>query len=173
MKNLMRLLPWAQRQHAGATVTAPAETAAPSIPDVPESQVTGAPEVHVPEAQAPKVPVLEGQTVAVEPHPHSRRDPRIDASVAQDVLDVGDLLENYEIRLRLAEALAALPDIEVLAPERGEPFDRSCHRWEVTEPTADPGALETIAYVISAGLADRHGRVLRTARVAVFDMKEN
>lgn len=107
------------------------------------------------------------------PAPGAGRDPRIDAAVAADVLDVGDLLENLEIRLRLAEALAALPDIEVLAPDRGQPYDRRRHRWVETTPTDDPAAVETIAHVISAGLADRQGRVLRAARVAVFNVKED
>jgi hypothetical protein len=171
MKKLKRFLRWPCRRSADtlASVAAPV----PPVPGVPSSLSAGSPEVQAPEVPGPAAQATTIQAPEVqESAPGSPRDPRIDATVAQDVLDVGDLLDNYEFRLQLAEALAALPDIEVLAPERGQPFDRSRHRWQVTERTADPGAVETIAYTISAGLADRRGRVLRIARVAVFDVQK-
>jgi hypothetical protein len=164
--DLRRFSPWRKRsprQEPTQTGTEGPDAAGTPVPPpaqpVPDSPDGG--EAGRTEAGPAEVPI------------EAPRDPQIDAKVALDILDVGDLLESYDIRIRLAEALAALPGIHIVAPRRGEPFDRSRHRWETTEPAADAGAVETVAYMISAGLTDPDGLVLRAARVAVYDMRED
>jgi len=154
----MRLFRWRKK------TPDPTPVAPPPVAEAPVAKAPAPPPVTEPEP--------DPLTVRAEPHPDRGRDPGIDAAVALNILDVGDLLENADIRLRLAEALAELPDVEVLTPQPGDPFDRSRHRWESTEPTTDPTAVETVAYLISAGLTDGDGLLLRPARVAVYDTEE-
>jgi hypothetical protein len=97
----------------------------------------------------------------------------VEVRVALGVLDIGDLLESYDIRLLLAEAVGALPGVDVLVPRTGEPYDRTRHRWEITEPAPDDRVVATVAYLISAGLANGDGLVLRPARVAVYDTEKD
>lgn len=139
-----------------------------------ETLTSPPPAEPAPRPEPPSFP----ETAALSESPARQEDPAgappvpANTRIALDVLDVGDLVESYDIRMCLAEALAPLPEVEIVIPRQGEPFDRSRHRWETTEPTSDATAVKTIAYMISAGLADRNGVLLRPARVAVYNKKE-
>lgn len=139
-------LPWRRK----------AKTVASSPPADPPSASQQDPALKEPPAETASAPPVHANT-----------------KIALDVLEVGDLVESHDIRMCLAEALAPLPEVEIVIPRRGESFDRSRHRWEKTEPTNDATAVKTIAYMISAGLADQNGLLLRPARVAVYNSRED
>jgi hypothetical protein len=159
--DLKMFISWLRRGkggHAANEGDRPTAVTASSTPDLLDYESSGE---HSPET---------GPAVI---HPRLDRDQRIDVKVASGILDIGDLVESYDIRMQLAEALTALPGIEVLIPGPGEPFDRQRHRWEITEPVANAQVVGTVAYMISAGLAGHDGLLLRPARVAVYDTRED
>lgn len=148
----------------------PPDAATPEPPPVPaEAPAGGDLEAAPPEPAAAAEPASEAEPVPAPPV----RPPGTDAEVAADILAVLDLLTSPELRRRLTEAAGKLPDAEVIAPEPGTAFDAERHQWEVSHPPPeDGGRPETIAEVISPGLADHTGHVLRYARVAVYQHKD-
>ncbi|MFJ6728584.1 nucleotide exchange factor GrpE [Streptomyces sp. NPDC091281] len=124
----------------------------------------------VPRPPDPRVPVLSPTAPEVsEPGgaAHGTRDPDIDAAVAEAVLDVADRIRSAHLRRGLAQALTRLPDVTVIAPPAGTPFDPDRHEAVDTVPTDRPELADTVAENLMAGLADRTGRIVRPARVTV------
>lgn len=102
----------------------------------------------------------------------TERPPGLDAKVAQAVLEVADRLTSPDLRRRLAEAVSPLPGATVIVPEPGTRFDPDVHEWVSSRPPPREDLRETVAETLHAGLADRTGRLLRPARVIVYDVPE-
>lgn len=100
------------------------------------------------------------------------RPPGLDAKVAQAVLEVADRLTSPDLRRRLAEAVGPLPGATVIVPGPGARFDPDVHEWVSSRPPPREDLRETVAETLHAGLADRTGRLLRPARVIVYDVPE-
>lgn len=100
------------------------------------------------------------------------RPPGLDAEVAQAVLEVADRLTSPDLRRRLAEAVGPLPGATVIVPGPGARFDPDVHEWVSSRPPPREDLRETVAETLHAGLADRTGRLLRPARVIVYDVPE-
>lgn len=136
-------------------------------PPVTEPAVTEPP---VPESPGPPPPAAEEpapEPPATEPPPAPVRPPGIDQEVAEKVLKIADRISSPELRRRLGEALSALPDVRVIMPPAGTRFDPDLHVWVSDVPAERPELAETVAETLTAGLADREGRVIRPARVTV------
>lgn len=102
----------------------------------------------------------------------TERPPGLDAEVAQAVLEVADRLTSPDLRRRLAEAVGPLPGATVIVPGPGARFDPDVHEWVSSRPPPREDLRETVAETLHAGLADRTGRLLRPARVIVYDVPE-
>ncbi len=102
----------------------------------------------------------------------TERPPGLDAKVAQAVLEVADRLTSPDLRRRLAEAVSPLPGATVIVPEPGTRFDPDVHEWVSSRPPPREDLRETVAETLHAGLAERTGRLLRPARVIVYDVPE-
>jgi hypothetical protein len=107
------------------------------------------------------------------PSGYAARDPDVDLAVASAVLTVASRLTSAELRRRLTEAVSLLPDVTVVFPAAGEPFDAALHTWKASAPASATGAVETIAETRSAGLLDHRGGVRRRADVVVYDTTED
>lgn len=102
----------------------------------------------------------------------TERPPGLDAKVAQAVLEVADRLTSPDLRRRLAEAVGPLPGATVIVPGPGARFDPDVHEWVSSRPPPREDLRETVAETLHAGLAERTGRLLRPARVIVYDVPE-
>lgn len=100
------------------------------------------------------------------------RPPGLDTEVARAVLEVADRLTSPDLRRRLAEAVGPLPGATVIVPEPGTRFDPDVHEWVSSRPPPREDLRETVAETLHAGLAERTGRLLRPARVIVYDVPE-
>src|SRR5690606_22839357 len=100
------------------------------------------------------------------------RPPGLDTEVARAVLEVADRLTSPDLRRRLAEAVGPLPGATVIVPGPGARFDPDVHEWVSSRPPPREDLRETVAETLHAGLADRTGRLLRPARVIVYDVPE-
>lgn len=107
------------------------------------------------------------------PSEGTARDPGVDLAVASAVLTVASRLTSAELRRRLTEAVSLLPDITVIFPAAGEPFDPDLHTCKASAPASAAGTAETIAETWSAGLLDHRGTVRRRADVVVYDTTED
>ena len=88
------------------------------------------------------------------------------------MLEVADRLTSPDLRRRLAEAVGPLPGATVIVPGPGTRFDPDVHEWVSSRPPPREDLRETVAETLHAGLADRTGRLLRPARVIVYDVPE-
>ncbi|MES9541462.1 hypothetical protein [Actinomadura sp. NPDC000600] len=100
------------------------------------------------------------------------RPPGLDAEVALAVLAVADRLTSPDLRRRLAEAVSPLPGAVLIVPRGGTRFDPDVHEWVSSRPPPQDDLRETVAETVHAGLADHTGRLLRPARVVVYDLAE-
>ncbi|MFJ3856534.1 nucleotide exchange factor GrpE [Streptomyces sp. NPDC090085] len=94
--------------------------------------------------------------------------------VAADLLAVADRLTNRELARRIKAVVARLPGIVMINPESGSPFDPAAHSWAETREATEPQQCDRIAEVLDPGFRESHTRkVLKPARVAVYDTEEN
>ncbi|MFE5332059.1 hypothetical protein ACFRCG_37335 [Embleya sp. NPDC056575] len=101
------------------------------------------------------------------PGARPRRAVGLDRQVAEQILSVGDKVASAALRRRLGAALAALPDIGIVMPDPGTPFDPDLHVWASGRPAPTPSDVGTVAETLAPGLTDHLGRVIRPARVSV------
>ncbi|MFD4240511.1 nucleotide exchange factor GrpE [Streptomyces sp. NPDC058525] len=93
--------------------------------------------------------------------------------MAADLLAVADRLTNRELARRIRAVVARLPGIATISPEPGSPFDPAAHNWAETHEATEPLQCGRIAAVLDPGFRESHTRkVLKPARVAVYDMEE-
>jgi hypothetical protein len=162
------------------TVAAPRTAVGLSAPGkpVPTSGIPTADPARPPDSPPPSASPRPSVALpdAVATHPNSApaprqsdtgRDPGVDAVVATEVLKVADRIRSVHLRRCLAEALSRLPDVTVVMPAEGTAFDPDVHEWADTVTTDRPELEETVAETLTAGLADRTGRLIRPARVTV------
>ncbi|MEV6582315.1 nucleotide exchange factor GrpE [Streptomyces sp. NPDC051582] len=93
--------------------------------------------------------------------------------MAADLLAVADRLTSRELARRIRAVVARLPGIVTISPEPGTPFDPAAHSWAETHGATEPLQCGRIADVLDPGFRESHTRkVLKPARVAVYDMEE-
>jgi hypothetical protein len=102
--------------------------------------------------------------------PGIRRSPA--TSVAKEVLDVADHLDNGELALRLIEAVLQLPGVSAVRPEQGDGFQPRQHEWVGNRITDDPARWNTIAQTLAPGAITSERTLLRAAQVIVFESPE-
>jgi len=166
------------RQSDACPPTAPAEEpladqAAEPVTDQVE-EPAGDPE---PETAEPSIAMAAVADVAPAPvaEPITRtsgRDPQIDVSIATVIIAVADRLTSLELRRRLFGAIRLMPDMTIVAPASGDRFDQLRHEWIETRAVGAADRAETVAEVLLPGVIDLSGRLMCTAKVAVFDTEE-
>lgn len=87
--------------------------------------------------------------------------------LAGELVDAADAPDSPELRRRLL-SIAQKLGAELVRPREEEPFDPRLHVVHQQVPTADPTRHGTIAGTVRPGLRNRHGEVIRSAKVYTY-----